>query len=336
MTSEVHATTPLEIGTERLRVGVLRYGARLAFVRTPDRNGVLGDVSVGFDDDAAWRADTDFHGATIGRFTNRIAGGTFSIDGEQYAVPLNEPTTALHGGPQGFSQREWTVLEHTDDSVQLGLTSPDGEMGFPGTLEVTVRFTVAADGDGAALQLDYRATTDAPTLVSLTNHVYLNLAGRGSVADHVLQLHADRYLPVGDGLVPTGELAPVDGTPFDFREPTPIGTRWREPHPQLQQGRGYDHAMVLADGAPFAARLADPVSGRTLTLTTDQPAVQLYTGGMLDGTVAARSGLLRQGDAVCLEAGGFPDAPHHDDFPSAVLRPGQEYRQRTSYRFGTA
>ena len=317
-----------------LEVGVVEYGVRLAAVRAPDREGVLGDVLLGLDD---YSADADFLGATVGRFANRIADGTFELDGRRYSVPCNEPGVALHGGTDGFDKHVFRAdppVTGADGSrsVTLRRTSPDGENGFPGTLEVAVTYTVR----DAELAIEHVATTDAPTVVNLTNHAYWNLAGGGTVEGHVVRVPAGRYLPVDARMIPTGELAPVDGTPFDLRAPVPIGARLRDAHPQLVRARGYDHTFVL-DGAGLteAAHVEEPHSGRTLTVLTDQPGVQFYSGNFLDGTKVLRGGrTARQGDAFCLEPQLFPNAPNEPAFPSAVLAPGETYRSRIVLRFG--
>ena len=334
----------VELSSPNLSVGILGYGARLAFIRTPDRTGAFADVAIGFDDPQAWRTDTSFQGASVGRYANRIDWGTFELDGRSYSIPLSHGNTALHGGTAGFETHDWTVepLVETESgaAVTLHRTSPDGEMGFPGNLAVSVLFAVT----GAELTVDYRATTDAPTPVNLTNHVYLNLSGTpGSVADHELTLFADRMAEVNADFIPTGELMPVSGTPFDFTTPQAIGRRWRIGHPQLQLVRGYDHAYVLdgsggeSDGLRLAARATDPGSGRSVELLTDQPAVQFYSGNSLDGSIVSRAGaMVRQGDAFCLEPEHLPNSVNIPQFPDTVLRPGQEYRNRSVYRFGTA
>lgn len=330
-----------------LQVGIIGYGARIAYVRAPDRNGTFADISLGYDDDDGWRADPIYLGATIGRFGNRIAGGRFELDGREYRVPVNEGTNALHGGPGGFDVQEFALSEVSiaDDGAQAVTahrTSPDGEMGFPGTLVVSVTFTVR----GRDLLLDFLATTDRPTVVNLTNHTYWNLAGRpSSVENHLMRVAASTYLPVDPALIPTGELAPVVGTPFDLRVPTRLGDALHRFFPQAALTHGIDHTYVL-DDAPdraageeatprFAARVEEPGSGRTLELFTDQPGVQVYTGNFLDGTAALRgSSTARSGDAFCLEPQRFPDAPNRPEFPSAVVRPGVEYRHRSVFRFG--
>jgi aldose 1-epimerase len=327
----------IDLSAQGLEVGVVEHGARLALVRAPDRDGVLGDVVLGLDD---YSADADFLGATVGRFANRIDGGTFELDGRRYAVPCNEGEVALHGGPDGFDRRTFTADPVVDAdgarSVTLRRTSPDGENGFPGALEVAVTYTVR----GTELAIEHTATTDAPTVVNLTNHAYWNLAGGGSVEGHLVTVPAARYLPVDGRLIPTGELAPVEGTPFDLREPVPIGARLREAHPQLLRARGYDHTFVLdgaTGGLAVAAHVEEPRSGRTLTMLTDQPGVQFYSGNFLDGTVVLHGGTMaRQGDAFCLEPQHFPNAPNEPAFASTVLRPGETYRSRIVVRLGLA
>jgi aldose 1-epimerase len=335
-------TTPrpldaVRLRTEALEVDVIGYGARISAVRTPDRDGRWGDVALGLADGGAYRSDPAYLGASVGRYANRIARGVFTLDGVEHRIPTNEPGAALHGGPGGFESAEWEPGESDGRSVTLRRTSPDGENGFPGTLQIAGTYTV----DGGDLRIEYEATTDAPTVVNLTNHAYWNLAGAGSVEDHEVQLGGSHILAVDEHLIPAGPPMPVDGTPFDLRSPQRIGARLREGHPQLRAARGYDHTFVL-DGAPdsdglrFAARVVEPRSGRTLELRTDQPGVQFYSGNMLDGTLVLRDGsAARQGDAFCLEPQAFPDAPNRPDFPSTVLRPGAVYRSRSVVRFGT-
>lgn len=334
-----------ELTSDGLAVGILAYGARLAYVRTPDRDGNWADVAIGFDDPRAWRTDTSFQGASIGRYANRIADGRFAVDGTSYQVPLNESRTALHGGTAGFDAHEWTlepvVRTEAAMSVTLRRTSPDGEMGFPGNLDVSVVITVS----GTDLTVDYRATTDAPTPVNLTNHVYLNLSGTPCpVSGHQLTLFADRVAEVDADFLTTGELLDVAGTPFDFSSPTQVGQRWRADHPQMLLVRGFDHAYLLdgsggsltSDGSDLrlAARASEPTTGRTLELFTDQPAVQFYSGNSLDGSIVSRAGaMVRQGDAFCLEPEHLPNSVNHPHFPDTVLRPGQEYRNCAVYRF---
>jgi aldose 1-epimerase len=320
-----------------VEVAVIAHGARIAAVRAPDRDGHWAEISLGLPDRAAYRADRASLGACVGRYANRIAGGTFELDGTTYRIPTNAPGAALHGGPVGFDHADWSVDGPTADAVTLRHTSPAGDNGFPGTVEATVSYRVR----GAELEIEHTATTDAPTVINLTNHAYWNLAGAdlaaGGVAGHEVTLPASTFLPVGASLVPVGDPAPVEGTPFDFRRPTAIGARLRCAHPQLVIARGYDHCYV-PDGSGFrlAAQVHDPGSGRTLDLHTDQPGVQFYTGNMLDASLVLRGGVIaRQSDAFCLEPQAFPDAPNRPDFPSTVLRPGQTYRSRMVFRFGT-
>lgn len=326
-------------------VAVITYGGRLQSVRVPDRDGTVADVVLGFDDLEGYLADEAFLGATIGRFGNRITGGRFTLDGVEHTLPQNFGTSTLHGGPSGFHAQVWDAAE-VDAGVRLSLTSPDGQEGFPGTLRVTVTLTL----DGEGLRWDYRATTDAPTVVNLTNHAYWNLGGTGSgsVEGHLVRVMASRYVPVDEGLLPLPELASVEGTPFDFREQTRLGERVRLADPQLLRAQGYDHCLLLdawqgslaatrdasSGSLPLAAHVHDPSSGRSLTLRTDQPGVQLYSGNFLDGTVVGRDGItLRQGDAMCLETEHLPDSPNRPDFPSTVVRPDEEYATSTVVTF---
>jgi aldose 1-epimerase len=321
--------------SDTLEVGVIAHGARIVAVRTPDREGRWGDIALGLADEDAYRHDRDYLGACVGRFANRIAGGRFTLDGTDHRIPQNEPGAALHGGPEAFEHATWEQDEPGSESVTLHRRSPDGENGFPGTLQVSVTYAV----DGAELRIEHEASTDAPTVVNLTNHTYWNLAGGGSVEDHEVSLTAWQFLPVDEHLIPSGPPVAVADSPFDLRTPQRIGARLREGHPQLRAARGYDHTFVI-DGPSGALRAAayvtEPRSGRTLQLRTDQPGVQFYAGNMLDGTLVLRDGsAARQGDAFCLEPQAFPDSPNRPDFPSTVLRPGEVYRSRSILRFGT-
>ncbi|MFD8816158.1 aldose epimerase family protein [Streptomyces sp. NPDC059627] len=328
----------LENGGTRLKV--LSYGGIIQSLEIPDRHGKYANVSLGYDNLAAYVAGTTFFGATIGRYGNRIAKGQFTLDGKSYQLSVNDGVNSLHGGAKGFNTKVWDIEGFTSGSdvgLHLHYTSVDGEMGYPGTLRTKVTFTL--DRHGAWI-IDYEATTDKPTVVNLTNHTYWNLAGEGTgtIEDHELTIAAGRYTPTDSGLIPTGELATVSGTPFDFRKGKPVGRDIRAGHPQQVQAKGFDHNWVLDKGVTarpeHIATLRDPRSGRTLKIATDQPGLQFYSGNFLDGTLIGTSGhTYRQGDGLCLETQHFPDSPNHADFPSTVLRPGQVYRTRTVHTF---
>jgi aldose 1-epimerase len=325
-----------------LRVEVINYGGIVRAVWAPDRSGEVANVALGFADLATYLAGNEpFFGCITGRYANRIARGTFNIDGQSFQLATNDGANHLHGGVRGFDKRLWDAAEIREDDaagVRLTRVSPDGEEGYPGTLTVTVDYRLDDDN---RLRIDYRAETDRPTIVNLTNHSYWNLAGEGSgsVEDQVLWLRASRYTPVDASLTPTGDVAPVAGTPFDFTTPTAIGVRIRDAHPQLLIGRGYDHNLVIdrtsGDASLLAAAiLRDPGSGRTLTVATTEPGIQVYAGGYLDGTIVGASGrTYRQGDGLALETQHFPDSPNQPLFPSPVLRPGEVYGSTTVYAF---
>jgi aldose 1-epimerase len=325
-----------------MTVTVLTYGGIIQTIEVPDRAGVSANVALGLPglDDYAAR-NRPYLGALIGRYANRIAGGAFTLDGRTYRLPVNNPPNSLHGGTEGFDKRVWAATG-TGDGVELAYTSPDGEMGYPGTLEVRARYTLTADSE---LRIDYQATSDAPTVVNLTNHSYLNLAGEaaGSVEGHLLQLHAGSFTPTDATSIPTGELAPVAGTPFDFTSPHAIGERIDEDDEQLRLGLGYDHNYVLdrppgAEGTLVpAARVTDPGSGRVLEVDTTEPGLQLYSANQLDGTLTGPGGVAYGPRAgLCLETQHFPDSPNQPGFPSTVLRPGETYRSATVYRFAVS
>lgn len=320
-----------------LRLSVLTYGGIIERLEVPDRAGRMGNVVLGLPSLAEYAARSPYFGCVVGRYANRVAGGRFALDGREYRLARNDGPNSLHGGARGFDKRVWDVVAADPRRVELAYTSPDGEEGYPGTLRVRVVY--ALDGD-RALRIEYRAQTDAPTVLNLTNHSYWNLAGEGSgtALDHELQIEADHFLPVDATAIPTGEVRPVDGTAFDFRRATPVGARVRAADPQLLVGRGYDHNWVLRGGvAPAprpAARLRDPASGRVLDVLTDQPGLQFYSGNFLDGSLVGPGGrTYRQGDAVALETQHFPDGPNHPAFPSTVLRPGEVFRSTTLLRF---
>jgi aldose 1-epimerase len=322
------------------RMRVLSYGGIVQSLETPDRYGRLANVSLGFDNLDDYLGATAFFGALIGRYGNRIAGGRFTLDGTTHRLSVNDGENSLHGGAQGFDKRVWDVEPFTDASgagLVLRYVSEDGEMGYPGTLRVKVTYTLTPRGDW---RIDYAAATDRATVVNLTNHAYYNLAGEGSgtVLGHELTLAAGRYTPTDATLIPTGELASVAGTPFDFRRAKTIGEDVRDAHPQLVTAKGFDHNWVLDKGLTRTpehfATLRDPDSARTMRIATTEPGVQFYSGNFLDGTLAGPSGrTYRQSDGLCLETQHFPDSPNQPSFPSTVLRPGEVYRSATVHSF---
>lgn len=322
-----------------MRVEIITYGAAITAIEVPDRNGRSANVVLALGSVEAYENLSPHFGAVAGRYANRIAGGRFELDGRRYALPVNAAPHTLHGGPAGFGKRNWRVAAAGESRLALARRSPDGEEGFPGNLDVEVVYSLPDDG---TLRIDYRAWCDKPTLLNLTNHSYFNLAGEGEgdVFGHAVELFADAFTPTDATQVPTGEIRPVEGTPFDFRTPTPLGARIRAGDPQIVLAKGYDHNFVLrgaADTLRPAAICTDPRSGRRLTVATTQPGLQLYTGNNLDGTLVGPSGrTYRSGDGVCFETQGFPDAPNRADFPSTVLRPGQHWVSSTVYRFSTA
>lgn len=323
-----------------MEVRVTNYGGTVVSIKTPDRHGQLGDVVLGFDTFDGYLHNTPYFGATVGRYGNRIAKGRFALDGVTYKLAQNDGDNHLHGGLRGFDKVVWTAktVDTVDGpALELGYLSKDGEEGYPGNLAVTVRFHL---DDHNALHIDYTATTDKKTVVNLTNHSYFNLAGAGDILSHVLEIEADRFTPVDKGLIPTGVLQPVAGTPFDFRTPTAIGARIDAKNQQLQYAGGYDHNFVLSK-APgtlgVAARVTDPASGRVLEVSTTEPGVQFYSGNFLDGRLVGTGGTMyRQGDGFAMETQHFPDSPNKPQFPSTTLRPGQTYDSTSVYSFSTS
>ena len=320
---------------------ILTYGATLQSLVAPDCGGRPADVVLGYDDLASYVNRPNYFGVTVGRFANRIAGAAFTIDGSRFQLPANDGRNSLHGGGRGFDKVAWRVVS-VDSGPQarvvLAHTSPAGDSGYPGSLDVTVSY--ALDGEGT-LAISFAAKTDRPTIVNLTNHAIFNLAGEGGpggALDHLLTIPAQVYTPVGVDLIPTGELRPVTGTAFDFRVPRRIAQAIRDGRDeQLRFGRGYDHNFALDKGltvAPeLAARLEDPASGRVLEVLTTEPGVQVYTGNFLDGTVAGKAGhLYRMGDGIALEPQKFPDAPNQANFVSARIDPGRPYHHAMVYR----
>jgi aldose 1-epimerase len=322
-----------------MQAKILNYGGTVVSLLVPDRNGRLGDVVLGFDDPAAYRTSHPFFGVIVGRYGNRIAKGKFKLDGIAYVLAKNNGPNHLHGGLKGFDKQGWTAEPFAAErgtGVRFSYTSLDGEQGYPGTLKATVTYTLT---DSNTLRIDYEAVTDKPTVVNLTNHSYFNLSAGLSpdILNHDMTIFADRITAVDKGLIPTGELRPVEGTPFDFREPRKIGDRINDPDDQIQKGGGYDHNFVLNgwDGTlRTAAAVYDSASGRLMEVATTEPGMQFYTGNFLDGTVVGRGGAVYHKRAgFCLETQHFPDSPNKPKFPSTVLRPGETYRTTTVYRF---
>ncbi|MBI1280653.1 MAG: galactose-1-epimerase [Anaerolineaceae bacterium] len=319
---------------------IITFGGIITSLRVPDRKGSMADVVLGFTNLTDYETKSPYFGALIGRYGNRIGKASFMLDGAQYTLALNDGPNSLHGGVKGFDKKVWSAKEGKSDTgiaLELSYLSPDGEEGYPGNLSVTVTYTLTNDN---AIRIDYSATTDKTTVVNLTNHSYFNLAGNGSgtIYDHIVQIYADRYTPVSGTLIPTGELAPVAGTPFDFRSPKVVNGGIRSGHQQMVYGRGYDHNFVLnrkTDNAlEIAARVYDPSSGRAVEVWTTEPAIQFYTSNFVDATLVGSSGgIYRQGDAFCLETQHYPDSPNQPAFPTTTLKPGDTYNTTTVYKF---
>lgn len=326
-----------------MTVRIIAWGAAVQAVLVPDRDGRMADVAIGYAGLQGYLDKSEYFGATVGRFANRIARGRFTLDGKTYQVPVNDGANSLHGGTAGFDRKLWqvgTISGGDRPAVTLTLVSPDGDQGYPGTVTLTARYAL----EGAALVIDYAATADRPTIVNLSNHAYWNLAGEGApggAMDHLLTIPADTFLPTDAGAIPTGEFRSVAGTVFDFRTPTLVGARVRDAtDEQIRFGNGYDHNWVVARTVAAAprllARVTEPVSGRVLEVLSNQPGIQFYSGNFLDGTIAGKSGrLYRQGDAVVLEPQMFPDTPNQPAFGSVRLDPGQAYANRIVFRFPT-
>ena len=345
--------TPVDLYTltnaNGMELRVTNYGGIITTLRVPDRDGNLEDVTLGYDALDGYLEATPYFGAIIGRYGNRIAKGAFTLDGETYQLATNDGQNHLHGGVTGFDKVVWNA-EPFEDTGRRGIvftyTSPDGEEGYPGTLQARVTYALTDDN---TLVFDYEATTDEATPVNLTQHAYFNLAGvedsgqsAPDVLTHELMIDADAFTPVDATLIPTGELRPVAGTPFDFTEPTPIGARIDADDEQIRFGPGYDHNFVLnrgTDGAgalALAATVYEPTSGRMMEVYTTEPGIQFYSGNFLDGSITGKHGVVYQRrTGFCLETQHFPDSPNQPDFPSTILRPGETYRSQTEYRFST-
>ena len=331
--------TPVELYTlqdGKMTVRIMTYGGIIVSLEAPDRNGKTADVVLGFDslDGYVKTGNKPYMGAAIGRYANRVAGGTFTLDGKAYHVPKNDGDNALHGGTAGFNKKVWAGKE-IKDGVELTYVSKNGEEGFPGTLTTTVRYTLS----GNELRIEYSATTDQDTVLNLTNHSYFNLKGQGNgnILDHQMKINASRYTPVNSNLIPLGELASVAGTPFDFLKSTVIGVRIDADNAQLKLAHGYDQNWIIDSGekkVELAAEAYEPTTGRVLEVLTDQPGIQFYTGNFLDGTVTGKGGkVYGRRDAFCLETQHYPDSPNQPAFPTTELKPGGKFHSVTIYRF---
>jgi aldose 1-epimerase len=316
---------------------IMTYGGTVVSLKVPDRNGKLGDVVLGYDSLDGYLKNSPFFGAIIGRYGNRIGKARFSLDGKEYSLPKNDGENTLHGGTKGYDKVVWKASEaKSSDGVALSLSylSKDGDQGFPGNLSVTVVYTLTNKNE---LRVEYWATTDKNTVVNLTHHSYFNLAGQGSILDHELMIGASRFTPVDSGLIPTGELRPVKGTPMDFTQPTKIGARIDQQYEQLALGRGYDHNWVLNNNSGKLARAAtvyEPTTGRVMEVFTTEPGMQFYSGNFLDGSITGKGGqVYNKRFGFCLETQHFPDSPNKPAFPSTVLKPGQKYHTLTVYKF---
>jgi aldose 1-epimerase len=341
--------TPVDIYTLKngaIEASIITYGGIIQSLKVPDKKGNVADVVLGFDTlDEYVNGNKGYFGALIGRYANRIGGGKFQLDGKTFNTPLNDgpdkanPVNTLHGGPKGFDKVVWTGKE-IPHGVELTYVSADGEAGFPGTVTAVVHYTLV----GKSLKVDYSATTDKDTVVNLTNHSYFNLAGaaNGDILKNELKINASHYTPMDANSIPLGEIAPVAGTPFDFRKPTAVGGHINDDNDQLNKGHGYDHNFVLDSNGRLSAQnpgaisaeVYEPTSGRVLEVITDQPGVQLYTGNFLDGSITGKGGkVYNRRTALCLETQHFPDSPNHPKFPSTELKPGAKYHTITIYRF---
>ena len=338
---ELADKTPVDLYTLRnnngAEVGISTYGGLVIFMKVPDKNGKFGDVVLGYDNLAGYLKDTPYFGAMIGRYGNRIAKGKFTLDGKEYTLAINNGPNALHGGIKGFDKVVWDakiLVSASGPSLELKYVSKDGEEGYPGNLSVTAVYTLLEDN---ALKLDYTATTDKDTVINLTQHSYFNLSGKGDILKHVVMIPADKFTPVDSTLIPTGELKPVDGTPFDFRQPTAIGARIDQTDEQLKFGGGYDHNWVInkpMGELGLMAQVYDPSSGRVLEVLSTEPGLQFYTGNFLDGKITGKGGWKYEfRDAFCMEPQHYPDSPNHPQFPTVALKPGEVYKNTIIFKF---
>ena len=325
--------------TNGVEARICSYGGTVVSLKVPDRNGQFGDVILGYNSLADYLKDSPYFGALIGRFGNRIAKGKFMLEGKEYTLATNNYPNALHGGIKGFDKVVWTprLLDTTNGpALELHYLSKDGEEGYPGNLSVTAVYTLTDDN---ALRLDYTATTDKTTVLNLSHHSYFNLAGKGDVLNHQVTILADKFTPVDSTLIPSGELRPVEGTPFDFRQPTAIGARIKQQDEQLKFGNGYDHNWVITKPPGqlgLMARVYEPTSGRVLEVFSTEPGLQFYTGNFLDGTLKGKDGRAYEfRSGFTMEPQHYPDSPNQPAFPSAVLKPGETYKNIILYKFST-
>lgn len=328
----------------QMEVKIITYGGIITSIRVPDRNGLFANIALGFENLEKYQSDHPFFGAIAGRYANRIANSKFTLDGTEYIIAQNDGPNSLHGGLKGFDKVVWNgeaVSDASNTGVRLSYHSRDGEEGYPGDLNVVVTYWLTPYNE---IKIDYELTANARTVANVTNHSYFNLKGEGNgtIYDHIIMLNADYYTPTDETLIPTGEIAPVDDTPFDLRHPKIIGAGQRSSHPQIMTAKGYDHNFVLnRDGLHdgeigLAARVYEPSSGRVMEVWTTEPGVQFYGGNFLESNFVGTSGrVYRQSDGLALETQHFPDSPNKPDFPSTVLEPNETYHSTTIYKFGT-
>ncbi len=319
-----------------MKARIMTYGGIVVSLETPDRNGKMADVVLGYDSLDGYFRNNPYFGAIVGRYGNRIAKGRFKLNGVEYKLAVNNGENSLHGGLKGFDKKVWKAVRADGTTLELNYLSPDGEEGYPGNLNTTVRYTLTDDN---GLHIDYEATTDKDTVLNLTNHSYFNLAGQGNgdILKHVMMIDADKFTPIDAGLIPSGELRRIAGTPLDFRKPVAIGARIDSDDEQMKLAGGYDHNYVLnrtGRGLILAARVTEPGTGRVMEVLTSQPGLQFYSGNFLDGTIRGKGGnVYGKRSGFCLETQHFPDSPNHPEFPSVVLKPGQKFQSTTIYRF---